>query len=127
MDVRYKVMSTYKPGKGKEGDRIWFPKLTGSTPVNLKDIASVLAKRTSASEADVYLVMMGLVDLMPELLAQGRTIKLDRFGTFRLHARVKTDTDPEKITTHYIKEIRLGFKPDKEIKNALKHIRVVKV
>jgi predicted histone-like DNA-binding protein len=124
MSITYKIMSTYKPGEGKKGEKIWFPKLTGSSQVDLLEVARILAKRSTASEADVYLVMLGLVDLIPDLLAQGKTIKMERFGTFRLHARVKTENSPEKITVRNIKELRLSFKPDNQIKKALQNIDI---
>lgn len=126
MSLKYKVMSTYQPGKGKDGDQIYFPKLTGTSQVNLKDVANILAQQTSAHQADVSLVITGLVSLIPDLLEQGKTIKLDGLGTFRLHARVKTETDPEMITNHNIKELRLSFTPDKEMKRAIKGIKVYK-
>lgn len=126
MSLEYKIISTYKPGQGKEGERIWFPKLTGTTQVNLQDVAHILAKRSTASESDVYLIMMGLVDLLPELLANGNTIKIERFGTFRLHAKVKTESTASKVTQDHIKEIRLSFKPDNEIKKTLQSIKVPK-
>lgn len=126
MSINYKVASTYKPGEGTSGEKIWFPKLTGTTQVDLLDVARILAKRSTASEADVYIVMMGLVDLIPDLLSEGKTIKMERFGTFRLHARVKTEDSAEKITVRNIKEIRLSFKPDNEIKKALQNIEIVR-
>lgn len=126
MPLEYKIISTYKPGQGKNGEQIWFPKLTGTSQVNLLDIARILEKRSTASESDVYLIMMGLVNLLPELLAEGKTIKLERFGTFRLHARVKTESEAAKVTQDHIKEIRLSFKPDNEIKKILQNIKVPK-
>lgn len=117
-------MSTYKPGQGTNGEQIWFPKLTGTSPASILDVSHLIAKRTTASEADVYLVMMALVDAIPDLLAEGKTIKLERFGTFRLHAKVKTENSPEKITRRNIKEIRLSFRPDNEMKKALQNIRI---
>lgn len=126
MPVKYKVISTNKPGQGKEGEKIYFPKLTGSRQVNLRDIADILSDRSTASPSDVYLIIMGLVDLIPELLEHGQTVKLDNLGTFRLHARVNTATSPEKVTSRNIKELRLGFLPDKGIKKFLKRIQVFK-
>lgn len=42
MPVKYKVVSTHKPGQGKEEEKIWFSKLTGSEQVNLREIAKIL-------------------------------------------------------------------------------------
>lgn len=126
MALKYKIASTYKPGEGKNGEKIFFPKLTGTSQVNIAEVAKRLAARSTASEGDVYLVIMDLVDLIPDLLAEGKTIKLDRLGTFRLHARVQTSNTSDKITVRDIKEIRLNFKPDNEMKNVLQTIDIEK-
>jgi len=119
MALTYKVVSTTKPGQGHDGEQIWFPKLTGSSKVDLWEVARILAKRSTASEADVFLVITGLVSLVPELLLQGKTVKLDNLGSFRLHARVKTSPVREEVSAKNIREIRLSFKPDNRIKEAL--------
>ena len=126
MPVKYKVMATTKPGQGKEGEKIYFPKLTRSSQVNLRDIANMLSEISTASPGDVYLIITGLVDLIPTLLGKGNTIKLDDLGTFRLHARVDTEPSPEKVTSRNIKELRLSFRHDNRIKKKLKGIKVVK-
>lgn len=120
MALTYKVISTTKPGQGRDGGQIWFPKLTGSSKVDLWEVARTLAKRSTASESDVFLVITGLVTLIPELLLQGKTVKLDNLGSFRLHARVRTSPSRGEVSVKNIREIRLSFKPDNVIKEALR-------
>jgi predicted histone-like DNA-binding protein len=119
MGIKYKIMSTRQPGAGKDGKEISFPKLTGTQQMDLRNVARTLAERTTLSEADVYAVVVGLTDLIPEMLSQGYTIKLDRLGTFRLHARVTPSDHPDKVTVRNIKEFTLSFRPDNEVKKAL--------
>ncbi len=125
MALKYKVVSTFSPGQGKDGKQIWFPKLTGSSQINLREIAKILHKRSTASESDVYLIVKGLVDLIPELLADGYTVKLDELGTFRLHAKVNTSESPASVSVKNINNLRLSFRPDKYIKNELRGITIV--
>ncbi len=125
MALKYKVVSTFSPGEGKEGKQLWFPKLTGSSQINLREIAKILQKRSTASESDVYLIVKGLVDLIPELLADGYTVKLDELGTFRLHAKVSTSSSPESVSAKNINNLRLSFRPDKYIKDELRDIKIV--
>lgn len=120
MPVQYKITSMIKPGETGDEERIWFPRLTGSERIGLRQIAEILKQRSTASEADVYLVLMGLVDLLPELLLDGKTVKIDEFGTFRLHAKVTTEDSPDKVTSRNIRDLRISFLPDKGIKTALK-------
>ena len=124
MSLCYKVTSTFRPGEGKAGKRIWFPKLTGSSQINLHEVAKILQKRSSANESDVYLIVKGLVQLIPELLTEGYTVKLDELGTFRLHAKVETNEDPKKVSVRNIKELRLSFRPDNRIKEELKNVSI---
>lgn len=126
MALTYTIMSTNRPGEGKAGTPMYFPKLTGTSQANLREVSKLLAMRSTASEADVYLVVTGLINLIPELLAEGRTVKLDGLGTFRLHARVDTASSPEKVSTRNIRELRLAFRPDNEIKRELRTVKVYK-
>ena len=127
MSVKYKVMSTYKPGAGQDGKQMWFPKLTGSKQVDLYDVAQILEKRSAASKADVQLIIYGLIDLIPELLIQGKTVKLAELGSFRLHARVNPADEPEKVSSKNIRELHISFRPDKRMKMALRQAQFVKV
>lgn len=56
MALKYKVVSTFSPGQGKDGKQLWFPKLTDSSQIDLRGIAKLLNRRSTASEADVYLL-----------------------------------------------------------------------
>lgn len=69
--------------------------------------------------------MKGLVDLIPELLTDGYTVKLDELGTFRLHAKVSTSETPDSVSVKNIKNLRLSFRPDKYIKDELRGITIV--
>jgi predicted histone-like DNA-binding protein len=87
--------------------------------MNLRDVSKILAQRSSLSEGDVYAVVVGLVNLIPEMLMNGYTIKLDGLGSFRLHAKVDTSERPEDVNVRHIKELRISFRPDNEMKNNL--------
>lgn len=125
MALKYKVVSTYRPGEGKDGKQLWFPRITGSSQINLREIAKILHKRSTASESDVYLIVKGLVDLIPELLADGYTVKLDELGTFRLHAKVSTSDSPKLVSVKNINQLRISFRPDNYIKDELRNIEIV--
>jgi predicted histone-like DNA-binding protein len=88
--------------------------------MNLREMARQLAKESTLSEADIYAVIFGLNNLIPDKLMDGYTVKLDGFGSFRLHAKVETSNDPSEIDVRSIKELRISFKPDNEIKRNLK-------
>jgi predicted histone-like DNA-binding protein len=123
MALFYKTVSTFRPGEGREGRKLWFPKLTGSSKINQKEIAEIIALRSTASGGDVYLIVKALVDLIPELLADGKTVRLEDLGTFRLHAKVTTSDSAEEVSAKNIRELRISFIPDKSIKDELKKVK----
>jgi len=126
--MKYKVMSTtHPPGHWKDQEPLWFPKLTGSSCVDLDEMCKILSARSTASRADIYLVIYGLEQLIPELLAEGKTVKLGGIGSFRLHAKVEPAKRKDDVSAKNIKELRLSFRPGTRIKNALKKVSFKKV
>ena len=126
MSVKYKVISTITPASGKENKRYYFPRITGSSKINLRQISRIIEKRSTASEADVTLVLTSLTNLIPELLAQGNTINLGEFGSFRLHAKTKSADSPENVTDKNIKELNIKFRPGNRLKEAIKKVKFEK-
>ena len=126
MALTYKIVATKKPGSGMEGDTLYYPKLTGSAQLDLRDVSEILAARSTASEADVRLVVTGLMELIPQLLLEGKTVKLDHFGSFRLHAKVEASTSADAVKASHIQGLRISFLPDKRMKAELAHAKFVR-
>ena len=42
MPLEYTIISTFRPGEVNEGSKLWFPELTGSSQINLREIAEIL-------------------------------------------------------------------------------------
>ena len=127
MALKYKIASTSKPGQGKAGEKVYFPRLTESSQVTLQEMIWAIEKRSSVTESDVYAVLYNLVNLIPELLLKGNTVKLDNLGTFRLYAQTQAESSPEKVSDHNITGLKLTFRPDVRIKQKLKHPEFIKV
>ncbi|MBN2742945.1 MAG: HU family DNA-binding protein [Marinilabiliaceae bacterium] len=127
MSVKYKVASTYAPGAGKEGSKVWFPKITGTQRVDIREVARLIQRNSSATEGDVLMIVNGLVQLIPELLMQGCTVNLDELGTFSLHASVQSVDDPDKVNSRMINAVKMRFRPSKRIQKELKGVKFVKV
>ncbi|MFT3740330.1 MAG: HU family DNA-binding protein [Breznakibacter sp.] len=126
MALTYKIVATKKPGTGMLGDTLYYPKLTDSTLMDLRDVSQILAQRTTASEADIRLVVTGLMDLIPELLLDGKTVKLDHFGSFRLYARAEPSPSADEVKTSHIRGLRISFLPDKRMKAELAHAKFMR-
>ena len=65
----------------------WFPKsVSHSKAVTTEELCEDIAAASTMSPADVTGVVRALSDAMVKYLADGRPVKLDRIGTFRLTA-----------------------------------------
>ncbi|MGE4289640.1 MAG: HU family DNA-binding protein [Salinivirgaceae bacterium] len=127
MPIKYKIASTNKPGQGKAGEKVYFPRLTESSRVSMDYLIPIIEKRSSASGADVYSVLYNLVNLIPEMLLDGKTIKLENLGTFSLHAQTRAESSPEEVNAQNITGLKVVFRPDVRIKQELKHPEFIKV
>ncbi len=126
MSVQYRVISTVKPGSSDKSDLIHFPRLCKSTPVGLKEISNMLAKRSTASAGDLQLVVEELISLIPELVSDGKTVTLGDLGTFKLHAKTEPSDKLENVNVKNIKGYRLSFTPSSVIRKQLKGIKAEK-
>ena len=126
MALKYKIIQSYRKTDSGEKKPMWYPQLTGSSKMNLEDVAEILAKRTTASRADVHLVVSGLTELIPELLKDGNTVHLGDLGSFRLRARAIPADAPEQVSSTNIRELLATFVSGKVLKKELKNVRVEK-
>ena len=127
MGLKYKVISTTKGGVGTKGQKMYYPILTGTEQIGIQEVADILEKRSSMTGADIRLVLYGLLDLIPELLAKGNTVNLQDFGTFRLQAKTAVANSPEEVSEKNIYKVRIGFIPGKLMKNNLKNLSFKRV
>lgn len=120
MSVLYKVVSKKPSGRLSNGAPKYYPVLTGRRQVAIREVCKIIASSSSMTPGDVKGVLEGLIQLIPDLLMDGRTVKLDGFGTFSLHASAVGQDTPEKVTLRDITGVKMSFLPDKEIKRNLK-------
>lgn len=123
MSVKYKVVNTMNP---VTQEKVYFPTLCESEQVRSIRVSNILSSRSSVSRSDVYNVLIGLADLIPELLASGYTVNLDGFGIFQLYAKAKSMDSPEKVNARNITGYTLGFRPDKHMKREIAKIKAEK-
>lgn len=106
---------------------MYYPILTGTEQVGIQEVTDILEKRSSMTGADIRLVLYGLLDLIPELLAKGNTVNLQDFGTFRLQAKTTVASSPEEVSEKNIYKVWIGFIPGKFMKQELKNLSFSRV
>ena len=67
-----------------EKNGVWFPQaVVVGKPIETKKIAQRLAQISTVSYADVLAVLAELPGVMADYMAQGKSVRLEGFGTFR--------------------------------------------
>lgn len=107
----------YQKAKNPQGK--WYPRsVTQGKPVSTKTIAKELALISTVSEADARAVLSMLGQVMAKYLADGRSVKLDGLGSFRLAgytgSKNKAVDSPDKVTSKMFAGVRMRFVPEGE-------------
>tara|TARA_R110002153_G_scaffold10624_2_gene41899 strand:+ start:1011 stop:1403 length:393 start_codon:yes stop_codon:yes gene_type:complete len=90
---------------------------TGKT--DLERLAYLVANQSTVREGDCYAVILSLIHNIIDELNQGRIVKLDKLGTFNISVSSSASDTPEAVSVNSIKDVRIRFRPDQRIKNAL--------
>lgn len=95
---------------------VWYPQaVVVGKPVKTKKIAQRLAQISTVSYADVVAVLAELPGVMADYMAQGKSVRLDGFGTFRYTLDTEgVESKDELDITKQIKAVRVQFIPTKE-------------
>ena len=114
MSVKYKLSQIVDHSHPSRNGK-WFAKACVSGVVHTPELADMITRRCTATEADTLAVLSALKDVMKDQLLEGRKVVLDGFGYF--HTGIKSvavdhpaDFKPEehikRVYTHFIPALR---------------------
>lgn len=108
-------MAFYKKQHNKKYD-VWYPSaITMGQPVSTKKVAKRLSDMCTVTYADVMAVLGELPGVMADYMSQGKSVRLEGLGTFRLTLSTKgvaseADFDFQK----QVQAVRVQFVPQRE-------------
>ena len=94
----------------------WYPTtITVGKPVTTDEIARRLSVESTVSPGDTFAVLKNLGGVLADLMAQGRTVKLDGVGTFYYTARTMGNgvATEKEVSAKQITDVRVRFLPEK--------------
>jgi predicted histone-like DNA-binding protein len=117
-----KITPVYQaePGVKGGGTYKYYGRITDRKTVNFRHIASVLSRRTTMSTADMAAAIEGFREIIAEELLEGNSVKLDGLGIFSLSVRTEGVNDASELNKNKVRDVKLQFRPDPEIKQMLK-------
>lgn len=92
----------------------WYPRSVTVGTLTTADIAERLSRMSTVTRGDVYAVLLGLGEVMGEMLAMGSSVKLDGLGTFYLVGRATgagVDT-PQEVSPRQFRKLSVAFIPE---------------
>ncbi|XOV94210.1 MAG: HU family DNA-binding protein [Bacteroidota bacterium] len=127
MAVKYKIVSK-RPG-GIAGDRSpkYYPAITKRGLINTQELAELLMEQSTFHPGVIYGVIQCFTRMIPTILQNGNSVKLDGFGVFSLHVSGEGHDDPDEVSSKDITHVKMSFLPDKQIKDKLARTKFEKV
>ena len=92
----------------------WYPRSVTVGTLTTADVAERLSRMSTVTRGDVYAVLLGLGEVMGEMLALGNSVKLDGLGTFYLVGRATgagVDT-PQEVSPRQFRKLSVAFIPE---------------
>ena len=95
--------------------------------VNLRQLAKRISRESTISIMDTMAVLEGLLQVIPDLLSDGKIVRLGDLGTFRLTISSNGVEDPDDFNNSMIKGVNLKFRPGAEFRDHLNNVKFTKV
>ena len=112
MPLKYRLVKRKDMSKGAaEGTELYFAQTSITKKVDLNRICARISKYSTASRGDILLVLDGFITVMNESLADGESIHLGDFGSFRLVAGSKGAATEEEFKTSLFNRAHIVFYP----------------
>lgn len=92
----------------------WYPRSVTVGTLTTADVAERLSRMSTVTRGDVYAVLLGLGEVMGEMLALGNSVKLDGLGTFYLVGKATgagVDT-PQEVSPRQFRKLSVAFIPE---------------
>ena len=95
--------------------------------LTLRDFAKRISRESTVSSMDAMAVLEGLLQIIPDEIANGKIIKLGDFGTFRTTLSSNGTETEETFDVSNIKGLNIRFRPTKEFRGQLATVKYEKV
>ena len=93
----------------------------------MRDFAKRISRESTVSSMDAMAVLEGLLQIIPDEIANGKIIKLGDFGTFRTTLSAEGVGSEQEFTPSKIKSLNVRFRPAREFSKLLANVQYERV
>ena len=92
----------------------WYPRSFTAGTYDTNDVAERLSEASTVSKGDTYAVLLGLGEVLGDMMKSGNSVKLDGLGTFYLvgNANGQGVDTPEEVGPEQFKKVTVAFIPE---------------
>lgn len=121
MPLKYRLVKRKDMSKDAlEDAELYYAQTSISKRVDLNRICTRISKYSTASRGDILLVLDGLISVMNESLADGESIHLGDFGSFRMVAGSKGALTEKDFSTSLFNRAHIVFYPGTMLMNIVR-------
>ncbi len=127
MPIKFKAISKAQPGVVGGGTQKFYAHTVLDGVIDIPELCKEIEKISTVSETDVMAVLMGLVTVVPDKLADSRMVRLGELGTFRPSVSSKGHDEEKEVSSNSIKGNKVLFRPGNRITNVMKLAKYKKI
>jgi len=125
MPIKYNIVERANP-RDLEAPRKFYPSIQSSGRRSLRQLTNRITQMCTVSSPDTLAVLVSLLTVIPQELAEGNIVELGDFGCFWLRSNSEGSDEMEQVNGNQVKNILPRCIPGKEFKKALTNIDFVK-
>ena len=126
MSIKVKAMARKNPQDLTAAPK-FYAQVVSQGEVTLDQIAAYIAQMSTVSKTDVYAVLMGLTEVIPQQLEDGRIVRLGNLGSFSVSLSSLPSDTIEAVTAANVEQLKLSFRPSQELKRKVEAFPVSKI
>ncbi len=124
--IKYRLRGKVNPQNLAEANK-FYPIKQSQEELTLRDFGKRISRESTVSMMDTMAVLEGLLQIIPDEIANGKIIKLGDFGTFRTTLSAEGVNTEEEFTVSKIKSLNVRFRPTHEFRSLLASVKYEKV
>jgi len=123
MTISFKVIERGRPGVVGGGEKKFYASNMVNGNSDIEELTEGIEKISTVSGADIRAVLYALTDVIPSMLADGKSVRLGEIGNFRVSISSEGLEKIEDVNANCIKRSKIIFTPGKKLKGMLGNLK----
>jgi predicted histone-like DNA-binding protein len=126
MPVNYKAVPKKNPANQAAAPKFYAQVVT-SGDMTLRQLSKQISAISTVSAADTMAVIEAFLEVVPQVLADGKIVRLGDFGSFNLQASSDGAVTATELSRNQIKKTSVKFRAGKEFMKVINTIDFTKI